>query len=130
MNRQLPPNPMVRFDYHRHPRSTTAVVINQRTRNVVAVGVAKFNPRDGEPSVRAGEDIALHRALRNLDAPAKMREHLPHFRVPDMADEVDRAVQLAEDRFRRSWQTMPVHHVGHTDIDEPTLELHRRLNGR
>jgi hypothetical protein len=126
MTPTLPPGHIVRFDYHRHPRSTTAVVINQATRNVVAVGVAKFNPKDGQPDAMTGEKIALHRALQSLARPHKMRELLPHFRVPDLTAEVDRAVRLAEERFGRSWQGFSASH----GADESTLDQYRRYQRR
>jgi hypothetical protein len=84
----VPPEYIVRFDYLRHPQVTTAVLINRRTRNVVSVGVAKFNPKDGTPNIRAGENIALHRALRALEAPRKMHTALTSFVVPAEAKQV------------------------------------------
>lgn len=81
MTRTLPPAHIVRYDYHRRPRSTTAVIISQRTRNVVAVGVAKFNPKDGEADRSLGERIALGRALATLAEPQRHRERVSSVRV-------------------------------------------------
>lgn len=79
MTPSIPQDVFVRYDYHNKPRSTTAVIISKHTHNVLAVGVAKFNPRDGVPNVRLGETIALGRALAKLDNPRKHRAMLPAF---------------------------------------------------
>lgn len=68
MNLSIPPGHAVRFDYHKHPRSITAVVYDLGSSRIRAVGVAKHNPTD-EWNQKQGEDIALHRALRTLNNP-------------------------------------------------------------
>jgi hypothetical protein len=77
----IPVGYTVRFDHHRRPRATTAVITSNRTRNVVAVGVAKFNAKDGAPSRSLGEKIALGRALAALENPQARRTSVPKIAV-------------------------------------------------
>ena len=86
----LPRNWHVRYDVHDHPRGVSAVVLDS-SRNIKAVGFAKFNPRDENFSINTGESIALGRALSKIphltrrdlvaqdDPPFRMHDKHPKF---------------------------------------------------